>query len=67
MLGKYNTNVVLPKAKNELVKQINSLGQVEIRVIEPVDKKNTGLVKSEIERFVGNGQKDVSVVFIKNK
>lgn len=58
---------MLPKTKNELVKQINSLGQVEIRVIEPVDKKNTGLVKSEIERFVGNGQKDVSVVFIKNK
>ena len=67
MLGKYNTNVVLPKTKNELVKQINSLGQVEIRVIEPVDKKSTGLVKSEIERFVGNGQKDVSVVLIKNK
>jgi len=67
VLGKYNTNVVLPKTKNELVKQINSLGQVEIRVIEPVDKKNTGLVKSEIVRFVGNGQKDVSVVFIKNK
>ena len=65
MLGKYSTNVVLPKTRNELVKQINSLGQVEIRVIEPVDKKNTGLVKSEIERFVGNGQKDVSVVFIK--
>ena len=65
MLGKYNTNVVLPKTKNELVKQINSLGQVEIRVVEPVDKKNTGLVKSEIDRFVGNGQKDVSVVFIK--
>lgn len=67
MLGKYNTKVVLPKTKNELVKQINSLGQVEIRVIEPVDKKNTGLVKSEIERFVGNGQKDVSVVFIKGR
>lgn len=67
MLGKYNTNVVLPKTKNELVKQINSLGQVEIRVIEPVDKKNTGLVKSEIERFVGNGQKEVSVVLIRKK
>ena len=67
MLGKYNTNVVLPKTKNELVKQINSLGQVEIRVIEPVDKKNTGLVKSEIERFVGSGQKEVSVVLIRKK
>lgn len=65
MLGKYNTNVVLPKTKNELVKQINSLGQVEIRVIEPVDKKNTALVKSEIERFLGNGRRGVSVVLIK--
>lgn len=67
MLGKYNTKVVLPKTKSELVRQINSLGQVEINVLEPIDKNNTGLVKSEIERFVGNGQKDVSVVFIKNK
>lgn len=67
MLGIYNTKVVLPKTKSELVRQINSLGQVEINVLEPIDKNNTGLVKSEIERFVGNGQKDVSVVFIKNK
>ena len=67
MLGKYNTNVVLPKTKSELAKQINSLGQVEINVLEPIDKKNVGFVKSEIERFVENGQKDVSVVFIKRR
>jgi hypothetical protein len=67
VLGKYSTKVVLPKTKSELTRQINSLGQVEIRVIEPVNKKNTVQVKSEIERFVGNGQEDVSVVFIKNK
>lgn len=67
MLGKYNTNVVLPKTKSELAKQINSLGQVEINVFEPIDKKNVGFVKSEIERFVGSGQKDVSVVFIKRR
>ena len=36
-------------------------------LVERMYKKNTGLVKSEIDRFVGNGQKDVSVVFIKNK
>ena len=42
-------------------------GQVEINVLEPIDKKNTGLVKSEIDRFVGSGQNDISVVFIKNK
>lgn len=58
---------MLPKTKSELAKQINSLGQVEINVLEPIDKKNVGFVKSEIERFVGNGQKDVSVVFIKRR
>ena len=67
MLGKYSTKVVLPKTKSELVRQINSLGQVEINVLEPIDEKNVGLVQSEIAKFVGNGQKTVSVVFIKNK
>ena len=67
MLGKYNTKVVLPKTKSELVKSINGLGQVDINVLEPIDKSNVGLVKSEIDRFVGNGKNDVSVVFIKKK
>jgi hypothetical protein len=66
-VSRNSTKVVLPKTKSELARQINSLGQVEINVLEPIDKKNVGLVKSEIERFVGNGQKVVSVVFIKNK
>lgn len=67
MLGKYNTKVVLPKTKSELVKSINGLGQVDINVLEPIDKSNVGFVKSEIDRFVGNGKNDVSVVFIKKK
>ena len=56
---------MLPKTKSELARQINSLGPVEINVLEPIDKKNVGLVKSEIDRFVRNGQRDVSVVLIK--
>mgnify|MGYP006141533651 FL=1 len=67
MLGKYNTKVVLPKTKSELVKSINGLGQVEINVLEPIDKSNVGFVKSEVDRFVGNGKNDVSVIFIKKK
>jgi hypothetical protein len=67
VLGKYNTKVVLPKTKSELVKSINGLGQVEINILEPIDKSNVGFVKSEIDRFVGNGKNDVSVVFIKKK
>ena len=38
MLGKYNTKVVLPKTKSELVKSINGLSQVDINVLEPIDK-----------------------------
>ena len=67
MLGKYSTNVVLPKNKSDVAKAINGLGQVEINVLEPIDKSNVGFVKSEIDRFVGNGKNDVSVVFIKKK
>ena len=67
MLGKYNTKVVLPKTKSELVKSINGLGQVDINVLEPIDKTNVGFVKSEIDRFVGNGKNEVSVVFIKKR
>ena len=67
MLGKYNTKVVLPKTKSELVKSINGLGQVDINVLEPIDKSNIGFVKSEIDRFVGNGKNEVSVVFIKKR
>ena len=67
MLGKYNTKVVLPKTKSELVKSINGLGRVDINVLEPIDKTNVGFVKSEIDRFVGNGKNEVSVVFIKKK
>jgi len=67
VLGKYNTKVVLPKTKSELVKSINGLGQVDINILEPIDKSNVGFVKSEIDRFVGNGKNDVSVVFIKKK
>ena len=67
MLGKYNTTVVLPKTKSELARQINSLGQVEINVLEPIDKKNVGLVKSEIDRCLNGGQKSLSVILIKER
>jgi len=67
VLGKYNTKVVLPKTKSELVKSINGLGQVDINVLEPIDKSNVGFVKSEIDRFVGNGKNEVSIVFIKKR
>ena len=67
MLGKYDTKVVLPKTKSELTRSINNLGQVDIQVLEPIDKTNIGFVKSELARFFGNGKNELSVVLIKKK
>lgn len=67
MLGKYNTKVVLPKTKSELTRSINNLGQVDIQVLEPIDKTNIGFVKSELDRFFGNGKNELSVVMIRHK
>ncbi len=67
MLGKYNTKVVLPKTKSELKRSIDNLGQVDIQVLEPIDKTNIGFVKSELDRFFGNGKNELSVVLIKKK
>ena len=67
MVGKYNTKVVLPKTKSELKRSIDNLGQVDIQVLEPIDKTNIGFVKSELDRFFGNGKNELSVVLIKKK
>jgi len=65
VLGKYSTKVVLPKTKSELARQINALGEVEIKVIEPLDDK-VGVVRSEIDRFVGKGKK-ISIILIRSR
>lgn len=65
MLGKYETKTTLPKSKFELVKSISNLGQVDILVFDMVDGKVVGKVKGELDRFIGSGKKNVSVVFIK--
>jgi hypothetical protein len=67
VLGKYITKVVLPNSKSELTRSINNLGQVDIQVLEPIDKTNFGFVKSELDRFLGNGKNESSVVMIRHK
>lgn len=67
MLGKYETKTTLPKSKFELVKSISNLGQVDILVFDMVDGKVVGKVKGELDRFIGSGKKNVSVVFIREK
>ena len=64
MLGKYSTKVVLPKSKSDLARAINSLGPVDIKVWEPVDKSNISLIKSQLERVVGSNKTKLSIVTI---
>ena len=68
MLGEYKSVLInIPKTKNELVKVINGLGNVDMLVFDLIDGKNVGKVKGEIDRFIGSGKKNVSVVLFRGK
>ena len=68
MLGEYKRVLInIPKTKNELVKVINGLGSVDMLVFDLIDGKNVGKVKGEIDRFIGSGKKNVSVVLFREK
>ena len=51
MLGEYNSNVKLPKTKNELVRVINRLGNVDIEVVDLIDDKSVSDIKVNLDRF----------------
>ena len=68
MLGEYKSVLInIPKTKNELVKVINGLGNIDMLVFDLIDGKNVGKVKGEIDRFIGSGKKNVSVVLFREK
>ena len=68
MLGEYKSVLInIPKTKNELVKVINGLGNVDMLVFDLIDGKNVGKVKGEIDRFIGSGKKNVSIVLFREK
>ena len=68
MLGEYKSVLInIPKTKSELVKVINGLGNVDMLVFDLIDGKNVGKVKGEIDRFIGSGKKNVSVVLFREK
>ena len=54
-----------PRSKSELIKCINSLRNIELEIIEPVNRQNSTNLRSEVSRFAGS--KDVSVVLIKER
>jgi hypothetical protein len=54
-----------PRSKSELIKRINNLRNIEMEIIEPVNRGNSINLRSEVSRFAGS--KDVSVVLIKQR
>lgn len=62
MLGKYNTNVVLPRTISELTKQISGLKNVSFVVVEPHDSTNLLTKCREIQRK--NPNKTVSAIIM---
>ena len=67
MLGKYSTNVILPKNKVDLVKSINSLGQVDIKIWEPINKQNMQKIHTESKKCMLGSDKTHTLVLITHK
>ena len=54
-----------PRGESELIKCINSLRNIEVEIIEPVNRQNSTNLRSDVIKFAGS--KDVSVVLIKQR
>jgi len=48
-----------------LIKRINNLRNIEMEIIEPVNRGNSTNLRSEVSRFAGS--KEVSVVLIRQR
>ena len=55
----------IPKNKNELIKRLNSLKNIQIKIIEQITRKEINNVRGEVDRFVGNDT--ISIIMIKSK
>ena len=58
-------NVNPPQNKRDLIKGLNSLNSIKVKVIEPVTRQSTGSLKREIDGFIGNDE--VSIIVIKGR
>ena len=67
MLGKYSTNVLLPKNKSDVAKAINGLGQVDIKIWEPIDKHNIQKIHAESKKCMLSSDKPHTLILITHK
>jgi len=55
----------IPKTKQDLIKRLNTLKSIQIKIIEPITRKEINTVRGEVDKFVGNDS--ISIIMIKNK
>ncbi len=65
MLGKRTIKTVFPKTKQELVKQINLLGRIEIEVIQTVSSVDEKKAEQALRKFIRTNRGSSTIVLIK--
>ena len=55
----------IPKTKQDLIKSLNKLKNIQIKIVEPISRKEINNVRSEVDRFMGN--ESISIIMIKSK
>ena len=43
----------IPKTKQDLIKSINKLKNIQIKIVEPISRREINNVRSEVDRFMG--------------
>tara|TARA_B110000238_G_C16138061_1_gene444845 strand:+ start:3305 stop:3490 length:186 start_codon:yes stop_codon:yes gene_type:complete len=55
----------IPKTKQDLIKRLNTLKNIQIKIVEPITRKDINTVRGEVDKFVGNDS--ISIIMIKSK
>ena len=54
-----------PKTKQDLIKRLNTLKNIKIKIVEPITRKEINTVRGEVDKFIGNDS--ISIIMIKSK
>ena len=55
----------IPKTKQDLIKRLNTLKNIKIKIVEPITRNEINTVRGEVDKFIGNDS--ISIIMIKSK
>jgi len=55
----------ISKTKQDLIIRLNALKNIQIKIVEPITRKEINNVRGEVDKFVGNDT--ISIIMIKSK